>query len=77
MTHKSLLAAAAAVSALVFASGAQAGGGKCPLSDRGDRVETRTTRVVADTDRTLRRVGDGLARTGDRLFNWGHRRPRS
>ena len=72
MTRKSLLAAAAAVSILSFCSAAQAGG--CPLSNR---AEARTATVVTDTDRSLRRVGDRLTRAGDRLFNWGTRRPRT
>jgi hypothetical protein len=72
MTHKSLLAAAAAVSIVSLSSGTQAGG--CPLSDR---AEARPATVITETDRMLRRVGDRLTRAGDRLFDWGHGRPRS
>lgn len=72
MAQKYLLATAAAMSILSFSSAAQAGG--CPLSNR---AEARTTTVVTDTDRSLRRLGDRLTRGGDRLFNWGVRRPRT
>ena len=70
MTQKSLLAAAAAISVLALSFGAQA----CRL---GDRVEASAAATAYRTDRTLRRVGDGLVRAGDRLFAWGHRRPRT
>ena len=34
------------------------------------RWETRTTSVVSDTGRTVRRFGDGVVRTTDRMFGW-------
>ena len=72
MTHKPLLAAAAAVSLLALSSGAQAG--ECL---RGDRMEARVAAAVDDTGRMVRRVGDGIVRVGDRMFGWVHRRPRA
>ena len=71
MTHKSLLAASAAVTLLAVSSGAEAG--ECL---RGDRIEARLSAAVHRTDRMFQRVGETLVRTGDRMFAWVHRRPR-
>lgn len=68
----SLFAAVAATSLVGLSAGTQAA--DCL---RGDRIEARATAAVQRTDHMLKRVGDGIMRTGDRLFGWMlHRRPR-
>jgi hypothetical protein len=70
MTHKSLLAAMAAVTLLSVSSGA--GAAECL---RGDRTAARMSDVVHRTDRVFQRMGDAVVRTGDRMLSW-FRRPR-
>ncbi len=71
--HKSLQAAAAAVSLLALSSGAEAN--DC---FRGDRMEARVSAAIYHSDRMVRRVGDGIVSAGDRMFGWMfHRRPRT
>ena len=75
MIRTSLLAAAVALPLIAVSSHAQASSHArgCALSERS------TADVVAApiqrTDRLFRDVDQVLRRTGDRLFNWGERKP--
>ena len=72
MTHKTLLAALAAVTLLAVSSGAEAN--DCL---RGDRTVGQISDVAHRTDRMFRRMGDTIVRTGDRMFGWLQRRSRT
>jgi hypothetical protein len=77
MIRSSLLAAVIALPLTALSSHAQASSHSrgCPLSEHS--AADVVAAPVHRTDRLFRDVDQALRRSGDRLFNWGVRQPRS
>ena len=75
MTRTSLLAAAVALPLIALSSHAQASSNArgCAISERS--LADVMAAPIHRTDHLFRDVDQALRRTGDRLFNWGERKP--